>query len=266
MESGDATAEAIRLAYNRSAAAWAQGPDALYGRLAEAMLTAAPFTLAGARVLDVGAGTGVAGRAAIGAGARQVVAVDIAEHMLRTAVGESGGLVLPVVADATHLPFADQTFEIVCAAFCLGHLPDPVVGLREARRVGWSIVASAFAAGWTHPAKAVVDDALAEFGYTAPGWHVELKDHLEPQVGDPQRLALAATAAGYPRVDVTVVSVPTGLDTPAELVRWRLGMAHLAPFVRTLARSDRERATLAAEAGLVAAPPLTVSMLVLAAS
>ena len=265
MDSGDVTAEAIRLAYNGSASAWALGPDTLYGRLAEVLLTAAPLPIAGAGVLDLGAGTGVAGRAAIAAGARRVVAVDIAEGMLRAA-GESGGRVLPVVADATHLPFADQTFEIVCAAFCLGHLPDPVVGLREARRVGWSIVASAFAAGWTHPAKAVVDDALAEFGYTAPGWHVELKDHLEPQVGDPQRLALAATAAGYPRVDVTVVSVPTGLDTPAELVRWRLGMAHLAPFVRTLARSDRERATLAAEAGLVAAPPLTVSMLVLAAS
>ena len=216
-------------------------------------------------MLDLGAGTGVAGRAAIAAGARRVVAVDTAEGMLRAA-GESGGRVLPVVADATHLPFADQTFEIVCAAFCLGHLPDPVVGLREARRVGRSVVASAFAAGWTHPAKAVVDDALAEFGYTAPGWHAALKDHLEPQVGDPQRLALAATAAGYPRVDVTVVSVPTGLDTPAELVRWRLGMAHLAPFVQTLAPADRERVRLAAEAGLAGAPALTVSMLVLAAS
>jgi SAM-dependent methyltransferase len=265
VESGDATAGAIRLAYNSSASAWAVGPDALYGRLAEVLLTAAPLPISGAAVLDLGAGTGVAGRAAIAAGARRVVAVDVAECMLR-AVDESGGRVLPVVADATHLPFADQSFEIVCAAFCLGHLPDPVAALREARRVGRSMVASAFAAGWTHPAKTVVDDALAEFGYTAPGWHVELKDHLEPQVSDPQRLALAATAAGYPRVDVTVRSVPTGLDTPADMVRWRLGMAHLAPFVQALAPADLERVTLAAEAGLAGAPALTVSMLVLAAS
>ena len=167
MGSDDGTAEAIRLAYNRSAAAWMSGPDTLYGRLAEALLTAAPLPMAGARVLDLGAGTGVAGRAAIAAGARQVVAVDIAESMLR-AVGGSSGRMLPVVADATHLPFTAQAFDIVCAAFCLGHLPDPVAALKEARRVGRTIVASAFAAGWTHPAKAAVDDALGEFGYSAP--------------------------------------------------------------------------------------------------
>jgi SAM-dependent methyltransferase len=264
--SDDGTAEAIRLAYNRSAAAWMSGPDTLYGRLAEALLTAAPLPMAGARVLDLGAGTGVAGRAAIAAGARQVVAVDIAEDMLRSGLGATAGVVLPVVADATHLPFTAQAFDIVCAAFCLGHLPDPVAALKEARRVGRSIVASAFAAGWTHPAKAAVDDALGEFGYSAPAWHVALKDHLEPQVGDPQRLALAATAAGYSRVDVSVVSVPSGLNTPAELVRWRLGMAHLAPFVQGLAPADLERATLAAEAALVGAPPPVVPMVVLAAS
>ena len=261
-----ATAEAIRLAYNRSAAAWALGPDVLYGRLAEAMLTAVPLTLAGARVLDLGAGTGVAGRAAIAAGASQVVAVDIAEHMLRTALGESGGLVPPVVADAIHLPFADGSFDIVCAAFCLGHLPDPVAALRETRRVGRSVVASAFAAGWTHPAKAVVEDALSELGYTAPAWHVELKDHHEPQIGDPERLTLAATAAGFAPVEVATMPVRSGLSTPADMVRWRLGMAHLAPFVQALAPADLERARLAAEAALVGAPSPVVPILVLAAS
>lgn len=264
-DGGGAAAEAMRLAYNRSAAAWAAGPDVLYGRLAEVLVTAAPLPMVGATVLDVGAGTGVAGRAAIAAGARHVVSVDIAERMLRV-IGDAPGRVLPVVADATHLPFADRAFEIVCAAFCLGHLPDPVAALLEARRVGRSIVASAFAAGWTHPAKSVVDDVLGEFGYTAPAWHGALKDQLEPQVGDPHRLALAATAAGYPCVQVTVVSVPSGLITPADLVRWRLGMAHLAPFVQTLAPVDRERARLTAEVALAGAPPLVVPMVVLAAS
>ena len=194
-----------------------------------------------------------------------MVAVDIAEHMLRTAVGESGGLVLPVVADAIHLPFADGSFDIVCAAFCLGHLPDPVAALRETRRVGRSVVASAFAAGWNHPAKAVVEDALRELGYTAPAWHVELKDHLEPQIGDPERLTLAATAAGFARVEVAIVPVRSGLSTPADMVRWRLGMAHLAPFVQALAPADLERARLAAEAALVGAPSPVVPILVLAA-
>ena len=66
----------------------------------------------------------------------------------------------------------------------------------------------------------------------APDWHVALKKHLEPQVGGPQRLALAATAAGYPCVDATVMSVPSGLITPAELVRWRLGTAGVAEEFR----------------------------------
>lgn len=264
MGSHGPTVDAMRAAYNRSAVAWTGGPDAVYGRLAEVLVTAGPIPMTGARVLDVGAGTGAAGRAAIAAGAGQVIAVDIAERMLR-ALGESGSRVQLVVADAAHLPFADRAFEIVCAAFCLGHLPDPVAALREARRVGRSIVASAFEAGWTHPAKAVVDDVLAEFGFTAPDWHVALKHHLEPRVGDPRRLALAATAAGYHRVDVTVVSVPSGLTTPAELVRWRLGMAHLVPFLQTLTPADRERARLAAEAALDGAPPLVVPMVVLAA-
>ncbi len=265
MDTEDPTAEAIRLAYNRSAQAWSAGPDALYGRLAEAMLAAAPLTMVGATVLDVGAGTGVAGRAAIAAGARQVVAVDIAEHMLRIAIGESAGLMSAVVGDAVHLPFADQSFDIVCAAFSLGHLQDPVAALREARRVGGSVVASAFAVGWTHPAKAAVEDALGEWGYAAPAWHAALKDHLEPKVGDPQRLALAATAAGFARVDVSVVPVPSGLSTPADMVRWRLGMAHLAPFVQALAPADLERARLAAEAALIGAPAPVVPMVVLAA-
>jgi len=93
------TVDAMRAAYNRSAVAWTGGPDGVYGRLAEVLVTAGPIPMTGARVLDVGAGTGAAGRAAIAAGAGQVIAVDIAERMLR-ALGESGSRVQLVVADA----------------------------------------------------------------------------------------------------------------------------------------------------------------------
>ena len=252
----------MRSAYDRSAEAWTAGPEQVYARLAKSLVDASPVPLAGARVLDLGAGTGVASRAASAGGASLVVALDNAVRMLRRA----GAPIRPVLADACALPFTDDSFNLVVAAFSLGHIPDPARALTETHRVGGALLVSAFKAGWTHPAKAAVDDALGEFGYSAPAWHVALKDHLEPQVGDPQRLALAATAAGYSRVDVSVVSVPSGLNTPAELVRWRLGMAHLAPFVQGLAPADLERATLAAEAALVGAPPPVVPMVVLAAS
>jgi ubiquinone/menaquinone biosynthesis C-methylase UbiE len=63
-------------------------------------------------VLDLGAGTGVAGRAALAAGARLVVSVDFAAGMLR---GCAAGL-HPVAADAGALPFRDGCFGLVLAA------------------------------------------------------------------------------------------------------------------------------------------------------
>ncbi len=99
-----------------------------------------------ARVLDLGAGTGVAGRAALAAGARSVVCADSAA---RHAAPRAAAGLHPVAADATALPFRDGCFDLVLAAFCLGHLDRPVAGLREARRVGAALAASAFAPGGT---------------------------------------------------------------------------------------------------------------------
>ena len=87
--------------------------------------------LAGGRVLDLGAGTGVAGRAALAAGARSVVSADSALGMLRRCPAR----LHPVAADATALPFRDGCFDLVLAAFCLGHLDRPARAC--ARRAGW---------------------------------------------------------------------------------------------------------------------------------
>lgn len=54
-----------------------------------------------------------------------------------------------------------------------------------------------FEAGWTHPAKAAVTEALASFGYRPPPWYEVLKHDGEPQVNDPANLAAVAMAAGY---------------------------------------------------------------------
>lgn len=250
----------MRAAYDRSADAWASGPEPVYERLADVLVAASPLRLSGARVLDLGAGTGVAGRAARARGASDVVAVDLAEAMLQRARGSAR----PVVADAVALPFRDASFRLVIAACCLGHLPDPVAALRETRRVGTAVVASAFEAGWTHPAKAVVDDALREYGFRAPAWHSTLKDETEPLVDDPARLAGLAAAAGYRDVQVEAIRVPAAAD-PASLAAWRLGMAHVAPFLQALSPAQRAAVRQAAEAALVGAPPLVVPLLVLAA-
>jgi hypothetical protein len=148
----------------------------------------------------------------------------------------------------------------------LNHLRRVEDGLTEARRVGAAIAASTFAPGWTHPAKDAADGALRSFGYQPPGWYAALTPGS--RAGDPEVLAESAAAAGFSRVQVRTVSVPTGLATPAELVSWRLGMAHYAPFLRSLDPAGRAAVRRAAEQAVAAATgtgPLVVSMVVLTA-
>lgn len=144
----------------------------------------------------------------------------------------------------------------------LGHVSDPVLALRETRRVGGGLLASAFNTDWTHPAKAAADQALLPFGFRPPPWYVLLKCETEPQVDDPDHLGAMAKAAGYRDVSVRTVQVAVGLNTPAQLAQWRLGMAHVAPFVQFLPSSQRA----AVELALVGAPPLVIPMVVLAAT
>lgn len=246
-------------AYDRSAPAWRCGPAVLYAVLADALLDCAPVAVAGGAVLDAGAGTGVAGDAARARGAARVVAVDLAPAML--AAGTPG-----VAADLRSLPFRDDAFGLAVAAFSIGHVPEPVTALAELRRVAPALLASAFAAGWTHPAKDVVERVLAGRGHRPPGWYAAFKDGTERQVGDPARLAALATAAGYRDVEAVQVEVATGLAEPADLVAWRLGMAHHAPFVAGLPPAVRDDVRREAEGLLVGAPPVVVPMLVLTAT
>jgi SAM-dependent methyltransferase len=257
----------VRSAYDAAAGLWAEGPERLYAALARALVACARPALTGAqavagrRVLDLGAGTGVAGRAALEAGAESVVSADPALAMLR----RCGAGAHPVAADATALPFRDGRFDLVLAAFCLGHLSRADAGLREARRVGAGLAASSFAPGWTHPAKAAVDDVLGSFGYQPPSWYVTFKRDTEPRASDPAWLGRAAAEAGFTDVRLRTVAVQSGLSTPAQLASWRLGLAQVAPFVNSLSAVRRAELRRAAEAAAAGTGPLVVSMLVLTA-
>jgi SAM-dependent methyltransferase len=253
----------LRTGYDAAAADWAAGPGHMYARLAEALVAAAPVPLTGRLVLDLGSGDGVAGRAALAAGARRVVAADLSLGMLRQAVP---GL-CPVTADAVALPFRDHRFDLVLAAFCLNHLDALAAGLAEARRVGGAIAASVFAPGWTHPAKDAVDSVLRASGYRPPDWYTALAPGA--RASDPDALAAAAAKAGFTGVQARTIDVRTELAAPAGLAAWRLGMAHVAPFLRSMEPSAGSALRAAAEqavASLPATGPLTVSMLVLTAS
>jgi SAM-dependent methyltransferase len=91
----------------------------------------------GARVLEVGCGTGGLLVAASRAG-RSIVGADIATRWLVVARRRLAdrGLVIPLVgAEAERLPWADASFDVVVADSVLEHLSDPSRALAEWRRV-----------------------------------------------------------------------------------------------------------------------------------
>jgi len=92
------------------------------------------------RVLDVGTGSGrIAIRLAKLNSALAINAIDLSPSMLKlaTANAASAGVrnITFSIGDAKHIPFDDQTFDLVVCHQLLHQLPDPVVALREINRV-----------------------------------------------------------------------------------------------------------------------------------
>src|SRR3990170_2086548 len=88
------------------------------------------------RVLEVGAGTGK--NLPYYPEGALVVATDLSPGMLERAAEKAGDRprgVRFVVTDAEDLAFRDGVFDAVVTSFVFCTLPDPVRGLREARRV-----------------------------------------------------------------------------------------------------------------------------------
>jgi demethylmenaquinone methyltransferase/2-methoxy-6-polyprenyl-1,4-benzoquinol methylase len=248
--------------YDAGADAWAGAPARVYARFATAMMEDSPVAVSGAKVLDVGAGTGVACDAALALGARRAVASDISIEMLRHRAPD----IPAVVADGARLPFADASFDLVLSAFSLTHLPDPAAALAEWRRVAPAALIVTFAPGPSHPAKVAIDAVMARFGFVSPPWYEQLKSELEPLVEDTSSLTAMVRSTGYREIEVTVRTVDTGLRTPSDIVDWRLGMAQLAQFVDGLPESRRDQARRAAEDAVAELAPVQLDIQVLSAS
>jgi len=90
----------------------------------------------GERILEVGVGTGK--NLPYHPEGSRSVAVDLSPGMLGRAARKAGRLgrdVDLVLADAQRLPFRDGAFDAAAATFVFCSVPDPVLGLREVRRV-----------------------------------------------------------------------------------------------------------------------------------
>ena len=89
---------------------------------------------AGARVLDVGCGTGANGPV-LAAQGRFAVGIDASPVPLGLAGTGERGHAARLRGDATRLPFADASFDLVVALDVLEHLIDDTGAAREMRRV-----------------------------------------------------------------------------------------------------------------------------------
>ncbi|MDS0280910.1 class I SAM-dependent methyltransferase [Haloarcula onubensis] len=87
-------------------------------------------------VLDVGCGTGELTRICREESDAEVVGLDADADLLSSVPGPT------VRGDATRLPFADDTFDLVVCQALLINLPDPVAAVREFARVARERVAA----------------------------------------------------------------------------------------------------------------------------
>lgn len=247
---------AVADAYSAAGVAWHHGPTRIYDTLAREQLSSAHVSLADAVVLDLGAGTGAASRAAADAGARQITAVDLAAGMLMV---DRERRPPAAIADALQLPFVDGVFDVVVAAFSLNHVDDPVAALREASRVtrrdGW-VLSSSYAADDSHPVKQVVNEVARRWGWKPAGWHEWLCAEAMPRLATADRVGEAAADAGLTGIVVSARSVAFAELGPAELVGWRLGMAQFAGFLAGLEPASRVALEDEAVAELGADPPI----------
>lgn len=256
------TDRAMAAAYTATGRHWRDGPAAVYGRLAEVLVARSPIPVRGASVVDIGAGTGAASVAARRAGARRVVAVDTSIGMLAV---DADVRPPAVVADAVRMPFVAGAFDVALAAFSFNHLVDPAAGLAEAARVvrpGGTVVASAYAADDTHPAKSAVESVLRARGWVPEPWHAVMQTERAPQLATEESCREAVARAGVTAV-VERVRVAFPDLVPRQIVEWRLGMAQHARFVAALAPVDRRCVVDAVLSELADCPPLVRSVMMI---
>ena len=94
----------------------------------------------GARVLDIGTGTGVVALEAVNrvSPGGRVVGIDLSSGMLAVARGHAapyGDALEFREMDAENLAFADFSFDAVVSLFALLHFPNPLAALAEIHRV-----------------------------------------------------------------------------------------------------------------------------------
>ncbi|NUR26905.1 MAG: class I SAM-dependent methyltransferase [Catenulispora sp.] len=177
--------------FDTLATAYAQGRPTYPPAVFDALADLAGRPLAGARIADVGAGTGIFSRQLRAAGA-EVTAVELSEPMLRQLVADSPG-VGAVLGSAHALPLRSGAVDFVTFAQAW-HWVNPELAVPEVLRV--LAPGGALACVWNLP----VSDAPFRAGY-----HDRIRDLIgrDPDFGNqstgfdqPPRIELGSAGAG----------------------------------------------------------------------
>ncbi|WP_028044058.1 class I SAM-dependent methyltransferase [Candidatus Stoquefichus massiliensis] len=90
----------------------------------------------GQDILDLGCGTAELMYQVIREdSSRNIIGLDLSEEMLKIAENKLGNKATFILGDAEHLPFADQSFDIVYCNDSFHHYPHPQFVLSEVYRV-----------------------------------------------------------------------------------------------------------------------------------
>jgi SAM-dependent methyltransferase len=236
----------IAARYDQIARGYAEHWAPLLLSLSEPLVRAVSERLRdGARVLDLGCGTGALGSAIASRGGR-VVGVDGSAAML----GQAPRTLARAAGDIERLPLADASVCAVVCTFVLQHLPSPSRAFAEAARAvrpGGVLATATWAAdsdetgGPYDLMAAVLDHAGAGPDPGGGGWHA--------RVNAPAKMRRYARVAGL-RTERAWVERRAHRWTPETFLGWATSMGWLWRRLETLDQAARARAVSETRAGL----------------
>jgi hypothetical protein len=139
--------------------------------------------------------------------------------------------------------------------------------MREMHRVtasGGVVLVSSYGTDPDHPVKPAVQASLAVAGHVIPNWYDLIQAGPAAALATSEGMARAALDAGLD-AEVTEIDIAFPELGAVDLVAWRMGMAHNAPFVATLGPAERDAVVGRVLDALGDAPTLVRRIVVLTA-
>jgi len=203
-------------------------------------------------VLELACGTGIVTRRLrdrLGPKVR-LVATDLNEAMLNYAAREfdSANAVEWKQADATELPFADQSFDAVMCQFGLMFFPDKEKALRETYRVlkpGGCFLFNVWDAIEQNDLPHIAHAIISKFFDDNPPDFYEVPFSLH----DPEIIRSLLSGAGFKEIQVSLLPLPAISQSAQAVAK---GLVHGNPVINAIRERD-ESSVPAIEAAVAAA-------------